>query len=81
MNFQGQTFNKERITVDGHTFSHCVFNGTVIVFNGGDTGFSDCWFQEVGLDSDNPLIIAAWVFMRGFLSMQRGDRPEGSPLQ
>jgi len=50
-NLAQQTFNGGEVVVDDKQFTNCVFNGVVLVYEGGPLPrFVDCQFKQVSLE-------------------------------
>ncbi len=67
----GKTFRQERVIVDGHTFSNCVFDKVTLVYNG--TAPFDLLHNEfivpIQITSDRRDILGAFTAMQEFNKM------------
>jgi hypothetical protein len=44
---RGERFIGKRVTLDGNRFENCVFKDCDVIYNGGPTETSSCYFENV----------------------------------
>ena len=49
INFKNKKFEKERVSLDGHSFRNCQFKDCLILLDRGDTEISGCRFENCKL--------------------------------
>ncbi len=49
INYRNKKFAKERIELDGHSYTRCEFEGCLIILEKGETEIEDCKFNHCRL--------------------------------
>ena len=53
--FQDRTFKDERVILDGARFVRCTFDGSILVYFGGQLPeMEECWFNDVQFSFEGP---------------------------
>ena len=69
----GKKYGAQRLRVDDTTFDNCIFEGTILVFGGGQMPvFRGGEFRGVGLDFDGPALETI-KFLRQFVLLGGGE--------
>ena len=70
VNYTNKKFSKERVELDGHSFSRCVFEGCLIILRKGETQIEDCKFNNCRLMLLGPALRIAKI-----LQLFIGEKP------
>ncbi len=70
INYKNRKFKKERIELDGHSYTRCEFEGCLIVLQKGETEIEDCKFNNCRL-----LLLGQALHIAKILQVFIGEKP------
>ncbi len=70
INYKNKKFTKERIELDGHSYSHCIFEGCLVILQKGETQIEDCRFNNCRL-----MLLGEALRIAKILQLFIGEKP------